>query len=163
MSPSSSTTTTAQSPSSADPFNVGFSGEGSHPSCSRQKRCSAILLCLSHNILIILIYMSDTKVREVKLLHALLEPNVRSHDVRKDEDWKSANPLDPKYCSFRRLLAKLDRSTIWSLLVHGKKKAWGGRTGKRKKKKEEEKKRELAYTPTCVELKISPHGGTVRP
>ena len=61
--------------------------------------------------------MSDTKVREVKLVHALLEPNVRSHDVRKDEDWKSANPLDPKYCTFRRLLAKLTTIALQAELI----------------------------------------------
>ena len=31
------------------------------------------------------------------------KPKVRAHDVRKDADWQTPEPLDPKYCAFRKI------------------------------------------------------------
>ena len=62
-------------------------------------------------------HTSDTDVKEVKLVHVLLWPNVRVHDVRKDDDWQTDTPLDPKYCKFRKYFESLKTFALQAELL----------------------------------------------
>ena len=59
----------------------------------------------------------ETTVPPFTLLHAMVLPTTRLHDVRKDADPRTSDPLDWKYCHFRTLHDRAATATLQAQLL----------------------------------------------